>query len=459
MQTNEQHSLLHSLGQSLLLISGVVLLATTIGLSFVAQQNIGKESALVPNLAELFELLEGAPADNLDALTAKLRHIARNPDTDKLRIQLHSTLGEPLFDSGAQLPDHERGMLTLQLLNWVKYNPRPQWQRQIKFQNRSDQLLLTVTANAYSEAKEAADNLQLALGALGVLTLALYMAMRWRLIRAFAPLQTITNHLQTLESGVIGAPLLPHANTRELGIITQSINHLQQELAYQQAQQQELMNRLQDLQESERRQIADELHDELGQHLTAIQVEAATLVKKTSHDSTEYAIATSLLNNSQVLLQQLRQLLQQLRPAGLDGDDNQTRALQHGLETLVNQWNLRMKGVTVIHLHMELPEFNMPSRLSLACYRIIQEGLTNAARHAHATDIYLHIKPDANKRALIIDIKDDGVGTVTQPASLNQLPRSLRERVLSQGGTLSLTQHQPSGWFIHIQLPIYETFH
>jgi two-component system sensor histidine kinase UhpB len=168
------------------------------------------------------------------------------------------------------------------------------------------------------------------------------------------------------------------------------------------------------------------------------------------------ALAHSLLENSQTLLRQLRNLLQQLRPAGLEGDHDQTRALQRAIESLADQWRQRLAGQTDIVVNLQLPAANLPSRLSLACYRIVQEALTNAARHAQASRIDLTIRHELGDAGLFVEIRDNGIGRIDQTETPHAGPRSLQERAHGQAGRLTLLQNQPSGWIVQLTLPMYE---
>ncbi len=178
--------------------------------------------------------------------------------------------------------------------------------------------------------------------------------------------------------------------------------------AYQQLQDKERTHRklskhLLALQETERRAISRDLHDQAGQSLTAIRIHLQLLSNLPTPPPDLIAQTTQLVDQT---IEEIRRAVRQLSPTILED-----RGLLAALRTLCIDLSERL-GITP---HIDLPPMLPPftPALELACYRIAQEALTNIARHAHATRFYLslhlHTPPDL-PAFLQLQIADDGCG-------------------------------------------------
>jgi signal transduction histidine kinase len=211
---------------------------------------------------------------------------------------------------------------------------------------------------------------------------------------------------------------------------------------------QRLSSQLLTAQEEERRSIARELHDEVGQVLTAIKVELSLA----QHAVEAAGAPPNLLEDARSItdsaLHTVRDLSHLLHPALLD---------DLGLSAAV-AWYI--KGFSRRHaLDVELLQGGMDGRLApeveSAAYRIIQEALTNVARHAAATSCRVDLRRLPN--TLLVTIADDGVGFDTAaapPAATHGLGLiSIRERVSQLGGTLRLETATGMGVHLTVELP------
>ncbi len=202
-------------------------------------------------------------------------------------------------------------------------------------------------------------------------------------------------------------------------------------------------------QEEERRTIARELHADVGQALTAIRVEL---------DVAERALATSAPASGSPLaeaqsitdgaLQTVRNLTQLLHPAALD-DLGLPAVIDSTLRGLKRRYNIRGTLEQV-----DLPP-RLPREIELAAYRIVQEGITNVAKHARATrcDVRLTQLPDR----LLVEVEDDGVGFVEdtdRPIVSRGLGLvSIRERASRLGGTFNIMSLPGAGTRLIVSLP------
>ena len=237
------------------------------------------------------------------------------------------------------------------------------------------------------------------------------------------------------------------------------------------AQNRELAQRLIGLQEEERRNLARELHDELAQLVGAIKLDAQGIQRqldRVSPNSVSQSPGKDVLNiNARAIVQaadQLhaltRDLLQQLRPAGLD-----ELGLQACVQALAERWELR-HGIECVFL----PEGDLQGlgeALDITLYRMLQEGLNNIARHANAQRVLLRLQRQAD--SVQISIEDDGIGLPLRhhaaaeatEAARNAANQStgfgligMRERIAALGGSLQLLPGSRGGLCLRASLPL-----
>ena len=159
-----------------------------------------------------------------------------------------------------------------------------------------------------------------------------------------------------------------------------------------------------------------------------------------------------------MLFRSLRDLLVQLRPYGLQGDEEHDIALEEALRELVRQRQSRGDAGPDCKLRVDLQGATLPPRLAVAVYRIAQEALTNALRHAEATQIKIEISLDNAQQQLVLKVADNGKGLPAAAAQASR-PRGLglagiRERVLANQGVLALLPGEPSGLLLKASFPL-----
>ncbi|MBI4523307.1 MAG: PAS domain S-box protein [Deltaproteobacteria bacterium] len=211
-----------------------------------------------------------------------------------------------------------------------------------------------------------------------------------------------------------------------------------------------LSRRLIETQENERRHIARELHDELGQALTALKINLEVLkglvgpTLRKSHIENSIGIAERLL-------QQVRNLSLDLRPSMLD-DLGLVSALRWYLDQQVQRAGFSS------HLIAEPKEMRLSPDVETACFRIAQEALTNVARHAHASQVNMELHQSETTLRMII--RDNGVG-FDIPAMRARAARggsfgllSMEERALLLGGQIEIESTPPGGTEIRVSLPL-----
>ncbi|RTL54396.1 MAG: hypothetical protein EKK46_08070 [Rhodocyclaceae bacterium] len=296
-------------------------------------------------------------------------------------------------------------------------------------------LRVTVSSSPASEAAEALQTLlDLLLWCVGY-TVLLVAGITLVMHQAFAPLRSIVEKISNCMSQNY-TTRLPTLSVKEMDVIGQAVNHLADTLEKTEASRRALSLKMVSVQEEERTRLVQELHDEFGQSLTAMRASAAYLVKANAQQPVAQAAAQELADQCQQLHGGLRNLLHRLRPLG-NSDAQEPVPLADLLDRLLASWRKLPGQETSYTLHYAV-DGAIASSLALALYRMTQEALTNAFRHADAKQVSIHLVLEDDQ--LCWCVSDDGVGIPLPEEALqrgNGLA-GLRERVWSHGGNLQM---------------------
>lgn len=206
------------------------------------------------------------------------------------------------------------------------------------------------------------------------------------------------------------------------------------------------------LQEEERRHLARELHDELGQWLTAIYAEAKAIANSVSPDSAIHAGAQAISDSVGKMHDVVHDLLHQLRPALLD-----MLGLADSLRELKKQWCAHHPQ-TSCELVLEGEFEGLGEMVNITIYRIVQEALNNIASHAHATRAQLRLsrKRDATDMTdtLWLSVEDNGRGYNPEQRLGGLGLLGMRERAIAAGGEFSSRSAPGHGTHIDVRLPL-----
>jgi len=208
---------------------------------------------------------------------------------------------------------------------------------------------------------------------------------------------------------------------------------------------QAVARRLFTLQEEERRAISRDLHDDIGQSITAIKMSAHAALEEDSDAAQRLADLAEIIGIADATLDKLRNLSTLLRPPQLD-------AL--GLEAaLRGHAGMRLRNSAIgLELDIDaLPRRPAPE-IEQACFRIAQEALTNVLRHAAAQRVHLRLRHDAPAEELELSVHDDGRGFEPQAARGLGLVM-MRERAQTAGGRLAIESSPGGGTRILLHLP------
>jgi len=271
----------------------------------------------------------------------------------------------------------------------------------------------------------------------------------------------VTKPLQQEE---VLARITTHLRLRDLSRSLQEQNHLLEsrsqlekarllEAVNQQKQQlQHLNTKLTQIQESERKQLARELHDEMGQALTAIRMDLATINQQMPSHTSAFVRErlVEAMDLTDRTLEQIREISLNLRPPMLDD-----LGLVPTLRWFINQYAKRA-NVEISFEATDMEE-RLPAEIETTVYRVLQEALTNVARHAQATRVSVRLKRE--KDGIAVSTEDNGcgfdiadllaTGSISQGLGL----LSMQERIALLGGLFTIDSQPGKGAQIQFTIP------
>lgn len=316
-------------------------------------------------------------------------------------------------------------------------------------------LTLILTPDPSRASVDAWDSAQtMALWA-GALLALLFLATRRLLDRALAPLEQIRGALERTGRGRHDLRLPVYA-ARELNLLAHAYNGMADRLdqavndnvrLYSEC---ELAQLMQASVERERSGIARELHDELAQGITAVRALAGAIVQRTAGQAALHGHAQSIIAVTNDIQQGIRHILQQLRPACGD-----TQNLNLAIQRHLSLWQQHYPQLA---LQVDLCADAAPvdDAVALALLRILQEGLTNVARHAGAAQlrVALVLCRQHDGDWLELSLADDGRGLPTSASQPHGFGlQGMRERALALKGELSITSQPGQGVRLCVRLP------
>jgi two-component system, NarL family, sensor histidine kinase UhpB len=214
------------------------------------------------------------------------------------------------------------------------------------------------------------------------------------------------------------------------------------------AQNRELTHIIQGRIEQERGAIARELHDEMGQQVTAIKSMGLAIARKaTGQDAMIEQSARMVMDCADQIYDGVHRLIAQLRPLALD-----RFGLRDALQDLLDDRRVHHPDVA-LQLSLSGQLDDLDDALSTTVYRLVQEAVNNALRHARASRIDVQL--DASAQGLELLVTDNGTGQVAQfqvPGHYGVL--GMRERAQAAGGSFAVEQMEPTGVRIRVSLPI-----
>jgi two-component system sensor histidine kinase UhpB len=280
-----------------------------------------------------------------------------------------------------------------------------------------------------------------AAGELAVLAVALIalLAINLILLRpAFGPLDELAETMRRHD------PLSPGTRAKvpgdpDLSALARAFNEMLDRLEFERrdSARQALM-----LQEGERRRIARELHDEVGQTLTGVMLQVEGLAAAIPDELSEQL--EELRETARHGIEEVRRIARQLRPEALE-----ELGLHSAMAALATAFGQQAKVAIDRRLEMSLP---LSKEQELVVYRVAQEALTNVARHADATHVDLELQ--FKDEQTLLTVRDDGRGLSPGSLPSSNGIRGMRERAMLIGANLTIDRRPGGGTEVRLSIPL-----
>lgn len=265
--------------------------------------------------------------------------------------------------------------------------------------------------------------------------------------------QGVTKKANLIDISISSSSLKDQKTKRFIGNIL-SIRDISEKIIAEQSQKELRRNReltaiIQGHIEDERRSLARELHDELGQYVSAVKIFAQNIINRSKgKDKNIEESALSVTSAANQIYDGMHSIIRQLRPGSLDN-----LGLAETLKDMVSGWRSQHSAIN-IDLFVGESLGHLGEAISINVYRIIQEAMNNCLKHAEAKNISISL--DNKKKQLALVFKDDGVGfDTTLLAKTKQFGLiGMQERVKSLNGIFSIKSAPNKGTLINITIPL-----
>lgn len=305
------------------------------------------------------------------------------------------------------------------------------------------QLTLIIRADPIDEISEAWKESRAFFVSLCVMALLTFCAVNLVFKKAFQAIAVIVDGVAAIGQGHYRQKL-PDFAIQEYDQIAKAINHLTEVLDAAQQENTALTLHSLQIQEEERQHLSQELHDELGQSLTAIKVMAVT-AKNPQADTGQ--ITDTIISICDHLIAVVRSMMRHLHPLVLA-----ELGLKATLEDLLNHWADRQPGLAVT-LHCDDAVDLLPTAMTIQLFRVVQECLTNIVRHAEASEASVRLEIRDGKQ-LCLAIADNGQGCTLANLKAGFGLLGMRERIKSLGGDFSIDTQAQQGLRISAIIPL-----
>ena len=317
-------------------------------------------------------------------------------------------------------------------------------ERRLALDNGSDEIVLQV--NPASEIAEAWGECRVLLGALLVFALSAGFWLFVDLRRGLARLAEVAAAIRQFALGNY-AVRVAASNRPELDEVVDSFNEMAEASARGQADMRDLAQRSLAIREDERRHLAHELHDGIGQSISAIKALAVSIARKAKPESGIGPSAMMIADVSSSMYDQVRTMMDRLRPSILD-----ELGLASAIGSMIDSWNTHHEHMFCSFEHAD-PLPWLPPDAAINVFRIVQEALTNVVKHAEASSVSVRLFARTGHDELVLEIEDDGRGFDAAAARRGLGLVGIEERVRAVGGSLRLTAAPGRGTRYEIFIP------
>jgi two-component system sensor histidine kinase UhpB len=278
----------------------------------------------------------------------------------------------------------------------------------------------------------------------GIFFVSVNIMVFWAVSKALKPVDQMLEAINQLEQGNLDARMPPF-RLPELTQISVKFNNMAATLQQSITRNHKLSQQLLQLQEDERKSLSRDLHDEIGQSLTAIHADATAIANISEKDTPINQSAKAIVAVARQVIGIVRNIVEQLRPETLD-----KLGLQIALEELVSTWQQRYK-LEACELQISSDLSVLSEELSIVVYRAVQECLTNIAKHANAQHVAINLWIENNELAIVV--QDDGRGFNPMLSKGFGLV-GMKERITGVGGELEIDSNLAKGTTIMARLPL-----
>ncbi len=420
---------------SLIFLTGMVL-----GVSFLisnAKQRVAEEVESTATLT--FQLLDSLLSNANNSLITQdksvlLQSLLAIEDARHMNISIES--------SDSTIPDDSFPGLDIEAPSWfvrLVQSETLEFRKPIGDFSQEVIIIRTNPADEIAEVWLESRNFMIVLlMVLLVINSILYITVgRW-----FQPVKMIVGGLENVEQGDFSGHI-SQTSLPELKAISDKLNQLTKVLRTSKNENDRLRERSISIQEEERRHLAQELHDEMGQSISAIKAIAFSISERTENiDEMSSQGAKNIGSISNHVRDHVRSMMLRLRPSILD-----ELGLVPALEHMVDEWNDHHKDVFCkLEIEGEFEELDANQRINI--YRIIQEALTNVAKHAEATEVEIQL---SKNEEFHLSIKDNGRGFNPETNQKGMGFIGIKERVQALGGNLDIVAAPEEGARLEIE--------
>ncbi|MCX4187777.1 sensor histidine kinase [Methylophaga sp. OBS4] len=305
---------------------------------------------------------------------------------------------------------------------------------------------IRISADPMDEILEAWNESQAYFWSIVLMMVVIFVAINVVFHSMLRAVGTILSGLRQVESGEYGGKL-PAFKISEFDAIASEINNLSEALNLARQNNQALARHTMHIQENERQHMSRELHDEMGQSLTAVK--AMSVASKQANADVP-VIADSIIEICNHLSGVVRSMMRTLHPLSLAD-----LGLGATLTDLVNEWRRRHADL-VVTLDYDNELESLSHEVAIHVYRIVQECLTNVVRHAQADKVKVTVRRSrfVDNSQVVISVEDNGIGGHAEGEGFGV--RAMRERVENLGGRFSFESRSGQGVSVKARMPFIE---
>jgi two-component system sensor histidine kinase UhpB len=300
-----------------------------------------------------------------------------------------------------------------------------------------------IAVDARDEIDEILDSLAQLFGVCVMALLVSLLVIRWAVRRGMRLLDELLHAMRQVSAGDLQVSLRT-AGVSEAQQLAEHFNRMTAALAQTRADNARLTQALLAVQEQERTRLAQTLHDDLGQYVAGIRARACLLRLVLEQPPVLEQTARELEEHCDHLQKGFRALVHDLYPVVL-----QHLPLGEAIGLLARQWQDRHGIACHLRIFGASPALSGPDKAHL--YRLLQEALTNIARHAGASQVRIRLQHRSDRLRLLV--RDNGCGA-RQPARAGVGLHSMAERARSLGGELRIISQPGAGWALALNIPL-----